>query len=26
VMTTEDAPYLKLVAVLHHPVDTTEED
>jgi predicted metal-dependent hydrolase len=26
VMTTEEAPYLKLVAVLHHPVDTTEED
>ena len=25
VMTTEDAPYLKLVAVLHRPVDTTEE-
>jgi hypothetical protein len=25
VMTTEDAPYLKLVAVLHHPVDATEE-
>ena len=25
VMTTEDAPYLKLVAVLHRPMDTTEE-
>jgi len=25
VMTTEDAPYLKLVAVLHRPVDATEE-